>query len=116
MLSYRHLPAKQLELQYIDGWDKGMYGHTRLYKVPIEEFDLIKVGLKQGEMESLALPGPHTFVVTKGTIKAKVGDEELVLKQSHIAFVQANAALELELVDGQEGEIWGSFFQEKSWA
>jgi len=116
MLSYRHLPAKQLELEWIDEWDKGMYGKTRLYKVPIEEFDLIKVALKHGEKESLALPGPHTFVVTKGTIKAKVGDEELVLKQSHIAFVQANAALELELVDGQEGEVWGSFFQEKPWA
>lgn len=118
MLSYRHLPAKDLELQWIDSWDGGKKGNTRLYKVPIEEFDIIKVALEPGQKstESLTLPGPHTFIVTKGTVKAKVGGEEIVLKKSHQAFVRANATLELELVDSEPVEIWGAFYQEKSWA
>ena len=112
MLSYRHLPADKLLLEYVDNWEKGMQGNTRLYKIPIEEFEIIKVTLtKEKGTETLTLPGPHTFVVTHGTIKAKVDKEEIILKTGHTAFVRANAKLELELVDEDNGEIWGSFFQ-----
>jgi mannose-6-phosphate isomerase len=100
MLSYRHLPSSKLTLSYEDGW-QGKEGNTRLYHVPITEFDILRVSLSpKSKTESITLPGPHTFVVTEGTVKA-----------SHSAFVRANAELKLELVDGEKGEVYGSFFQ-----
>lgn len=119
MLTYRHLPAKQLELQKVEAWDGGNTGATTLYKVPISEFDILRVDLsssKQSE-ETLTLPGPHTFVVTRGAVRARVDDEELLLEQGHIALVRANATLSLRLANGKDSaEIYGSFYQEKSWA
>ena len=119
MLSYRHLPAKQLELQKVEAWDGGNNGATTLYKVPISEFDILRVDLSAAKKseEKLKLPGPHTFVVTRGAVRARVDDEELLLEQGHIAFVRANATLSLQLADGHSSaEIYGSFYQEKSWA
>jgi mannose-6-phosphate isomerase len=111
MLSYRHLPSSKLTLSYEDGW-QGKEGNTRLYHVPITEFDILRVSLSpKSKTESITLPGPHTFVVTEGTVKASVGDESFTLKNGHSAFVRANAELKLELVDGEKGEVYGSFFQ-----
>ena len=111
MLSYRHLPASKLTLKYEDGW-QGKDGNTRLYKVPITEFDIIRVSLSpSSKTENITLPGPHTFIVTEGTVIATVDGESLTLRQGHSAFVRANAELALELVEGEKGEVYGSFFQ-----
>lgn len=112
MLSYRHLPANDLKLTYEDAWSGGVHGRTRLYKVPITEFDILWTKLdSSNRTEKLTLPGPHTFVVTEGNVKAKVGNEEIVLKKYHTAFVRAEAELEIELLDSDHAEIWGSFYQ-----
>lgn len=80
--------------------------------MPITEFDILWTKLDaSNRKEKLTLPGPHTFVVTEGNVKARVGDEEIVLKRYHTAFVRANAELEIELLDGETAEIWGSFYQ-----
>jgi len=116
MLSYRHLPANKLQLDIIKKWDVGRQGNTNLYKVPIEEFDILLVELSQSSSkETLTLPGPHTFVVTEGTIRATVGKESILLPKGHTAFVAANVQLELSLEDGEKGEVWGSFYQRKPW-
>lgn len=83
-----------------------------MYHVPITEFDILRVKLSSSrKTESITLPGPHTFVVTEGTVKATVDGESLTLKDGHSAFVRANAELSLELVDWEKGEVYGSFFQ-----
>jgi hypothetical protein len=38
MLTYRHLPAKDLLLKYTDGWEKGKNGRTRFYDVRLFPF------------------------------------------------------------------------------
>lgn len=118
MLTYRHLPGKDLLLEYEDGWSKGKHGKTRLYKVSmIDEFDIIKITLGGGgeetasKREVITLPGPHTFVVTQGTVRVTVHGETLTLGTGHVAFVRAGAEMEVELVEGTKGEIWGSFYQ-----
>lgn len=112
MLSYRHLPTPDLKLSYEDKWSKGTQGNTRRYDVPIREFDILYTKLSSGSpRETFSLTGPHTFTVTKGNVKAKVGEEEMLLKESATAFVRANVTLELESVDGQEVEIWGAFYE-----
>ncbi|KAK9900783.1 RmlC-like cupin [Cystobasidium minutum MCA 4210] len=111
MLSYRHLPASKLTLKYEDGW-QGKNGNTRLYRVPITEFDILRISLSpSSKSEKITLPGPHTFVVTEGTVKATVDGETITLKKGHSAFVRPNVELELELVEGEKGEVYGSFFQ-----
>ena len=115
MLSYRHLPASKLLLEYEDRWAKGTQGRTRLYKVPISEFDILTTTLDASNTkESFTLPGPHTFVVTEGTVKARVGQEEVTLSKGHTAFVRAEGQLELEYVSGGTVELWGSFYQRRS--
>lgn len=116
MLSYGHLPERKLHLDHTDSWPKGVHGRTRRYKIPIEEFEILSVRLDpQSCKEEMTLEGPHTLVVTRGTITARVGDETMTLPQGHTAFVRANAKLQLELVEGSEGEIWGSFYSKKDW-
>lgn len=111
MLSYRHLPASKLTLKYEDGW-QGKNGNTRLYRVPITEFDILRVTLTpSSKTEKITLPGPHTFVVTEGSVNATVNGESITLKKGHSAFVRPNVELELELVEGEKGEVYGSFFQ-----
>ena len=111
MLSYRHLPAKDLHLSYEDGWSGGAHGRTRLYNVPIAEFDISWTKLDaSNRKEKLSLPGPLTFVVTEGNVKAKVGEEELTLNKYHTAFVRADADLEIELLGDEKAQIWGSFY------
>ncbi|CEQ38995.1 SPOSA6832_00461, partial [Sporobolomyces salmonicolor] len=113
MLSYRHLPAEKLLLQYEDGWSGGKNGLTRLYKVPIAEFDLLGTTLSPSSpSETLApLDGPLTFVVTEGTIALKVGSEQLELSQGQAGFVRAGAEIELKSAGSERAEIWGAFYQ-----
>ncbi|GAA6035127.1 hypothetical protein JCM8097_006378 [Rhodosporidiobolus ruineniae] len=115
MLSYRHLPASKLLLEYQDGWTVGKHGRTRYYKVPIAEFDLLNVSLSNGTSaveELLPLYGPLTFVVTAGTVLITVGEEKLELSKGQVGFVRANVEIKFEAKDpSTETELWGSFYQ-----
>ncbi|GAA5834039.1 hypothetical protein JCM9279_004199 [Rhodotorula babjevae] len=109
MLSYRHLPAEDLLLEYDDKWSKGQNGLTRLYKVPIAEFDLLATTLTSvSPTETLSpLDGPLTFIVTNGTVKATAGGDSVELSKGQAGFVRAGVEVQLE----GNGELWGAFYQ-----
>jgi len=111
MLSYRHLPASKLLLSYEDASKYGKNGCTRYYKVPIAEFDLLSVTLTESKKEETikALDGPFTFVVSEGSIKVKVDQDELRLTKGQAAFVKAGA--EISIVAEGDAELWGAFYQ-----
>ncbi|GAA5941148.1 hypothetical protein JCM3775_001318 [Rhodotorula graminis] len=109
MLSYRHLPAEDLLLEYEDKWSAGQQGLTRRYKVPIAEFDLLATTLTSvSPTETLSpLDGPLTFVVTNGTVKVTAGDDSVELSKGQAGFVRAGVEIKLE----GNGELWGAFYQ-----
>ncbi|GAA5890702.1 hypothetical protein JCM5296_004813 [Sporobolomyces johnsonii] len=113
MLSYRHLPAEKLLLQYEDRWQGGKNGLTRLYKVPIAEFDLLGTTLSASSpSETLSpLDGPLTFVVTEGKVALKVGSEQIELSKGQAGFVRAGAEIELKSAGSEQAEIWGAFYE-----
>ncbi|TNY21072.1 RmlC-like cupin domain-containing protein [Rhodotorula diobovata] len=110
MLSYRHLPAEQLLLEYEDKWSKGQRGLTRRYKVPIAEFDLLATTLTSvsESTETLSpLDGPLTFIVTNGSVKVTAGGDSVSLTKGQCGFVRAEVEIQLE----GNGELWGAFYQ-----
>ncbi|GJN91693.1 hypothetical protein Rhopal_004716-T1 [Rhodotorula paludigena] len=109
MLSYRHLPAEKLLLEYEDKWKQGRKGLTRHYKVPIAEFDLLATTLtsSQPAEELSALDGPLCFVVTEGNVRVTAGSESVTLSKGQAGFVRANIDISLE----GPGEVWGAFYQ-----
>lgn len=115
MLSYRHLPASKLLLEYVDGSKYGKNGLTRYYKVPIAEFDLLSVSLSSAtnrDSETISpLDGPFTFVVTEGSVTINVEGETLTLSKGQAGFVKANAEIVIERSEGDKAEIWGAFYQ-----
>lgn len=112
MLTYRHLPADQLLVPYEDAWHKGQEGLTRLYNVPIAEFDLIRVSLPPSREEKLsALDGPLCLVVTEGAVEVTVDGESLTVSRGQAAFVRAGADIVFSNAGAKEVEIWGAFYQ-----
>ncbi|POY71440.1 putative Mannose-6-phosphate isomerase [Rhodotorula taiwanensis] len=112
MLTYRHLPADQLLVPYQDAWNKGQEGLTRLYNVPIAEFDLIRVSLPPSREEKVsALDGPLCLVVTAGAVEVTVDGESLTVSRGQAAFVRAGADIAFSNAGAKEVEIWGAFYQ-----
>ncbi|GAA5864472.1 hypothetical protein JCM3774_005139 [Rhodotorula dairenensis] len=112
MLTYRHLPADQLLVSHEDKWQKGRQGLTRLYHVPIAEFDLLRVSLPTARDEKLKpLDGPLCLVVTEGTVDVSAGDESLKLSRGQAAFVRAGVDVSFTNAGAQAAEVWGAFYQ-----
>ncbi|GAA6059091.1 hypothetical protein JCM10212_002062 [Sporobolomyces blumeae] len=115
MLSYRHLPAKELLLEYEDRSKLGKNGLTRAYKVPIAEFDLLSVALSPASPRETISPldGPLTFVVGTGTVAVSVDSERVELSRGQAAFVRAGAEISVERTGEGDGpaELWGAFYQ-----
>lgn len=101
-----------MELTYSENW-QGQAG-ARYYKVPISEFAIVRISLSNEDKEvTLTGLGPHTLVVTKGTIIADVAGERLELSEGHSAFVRAGATLCFTLAgDASSAEVYGAFYDE----
>ncbi|GAA5849998.1 hypothetical protein JCM8547_000977 [Rhodosporidiobolus lusitaniae] len=113
MLSYRHLPPKELLLKYEDAWAKGKYGRTRRYDVPIPEFDLLSTTLSPGAATEVLSPldGPLTVVVTQGAVTLTVDAESLTLTKGQVGFVRAGVEIKMGTKEGMSSEVWGAFYQ-----
>ncbi|BGP44879.1 Mannose-6-phosphate isomerase [Rhodotorula kratochvilovae] len=109
MLSYRHLSAEKLMLEYEDKWSTGEKGLTRRYKVPVNEFDLLATTLTATESSETLSPldGPLTFVVTDGSIKVTADGDTVGFAKGQVGFVRAGVEIQLE----GNGELWGAFYQ-----
>ncbi|GAA5896854.1 class I mannose-6-phosphate isomerase [Sporobolomyces salmoneus] len=115
MLSYRHLPASKLLLEYEDSSKYGEKGATRYYKIPIAEFDLLSISLSSSTSSSETispLDGPFTFVVTEGNVKVTIDGEGIELSKGQAGFVAANSKISIENTkEGETAELWGAFYQ-----
>ncbi|GAA5942344.1 uncharacterized protein JCM15063_002977 [Sporobolomyces koalae] len=114
MLSYRHLPASKLLLEYQDKSPLGHQGLTRHYKVPIAEFDLVSISLASSSTQETLKPldGPLTFVVTEGSVSVTVEGETLKLSQGQAAFVKAGSEITFESIGDKKVELWGAFYNQ----
>ncbi|KAK7045616.1 hypothetical protein VNI00_007449 [Paramarasmius palmivorus] len=114
MLLYQTFPSKKLELQR-QTWSKSTHQHTQLYKVPMDEFDLLNTHLLAGMVEVIeeGIGGPTVFVVTHGTVRLSGLDAHSQTEQltrGQVVYVKPNIGFKFTAVDGA-AEIWGSFVE-----
>lgn len=112
MLTYRHLPADQLMVPHQDAWKQGQQGLTRLYNVPIPEFDLIRTSLPASQNERLSpLDGPLCIVVTEGSVEVQADGQSLKVTRGQAAFVRAGTEILFVNSGAQEATVWGALYQ-----
>ncbi|TGZ79040.1 RmlC-like cupin [Ascodesmis nigricans] len=115
-VTYNTPPPSKLMLEQVP-FPRVSNHHTTFVKAPIEEFDLLKISLKDGEEEVLAegIDGPSVFIITKGQVLmeaesgGRVQKEEL--KTGQAVFVMPGRGWKMS---GEgETEVWGAFVEGK---
>ncbi|CUS14092.1 unnamed protein product [Tuber aestivum] len=100
MLTYSYAPISEQKMKpvpYPHGSNSGSDPTSILYDPPIEEFAVVKTGLRSGDSEKFEpIQGPSIVIATSGKGKISVGPKTETLNSGHVYFVGATAALELE--------------------
>ncbi|KAF9009537.1 RmlC-like cupin domain-containing protein [Cyathus striatus] len=112
MLSYKMSDPKKLKLNN-EKWGKSHDGYTRIYHVPLEEFDLLNINLLAKQREAIGpVDGPAVFIVTKGDVLVRnvEGIFEELLRQGQVVFVKPSTTIVWGAND-HDAEIWGAFVE-----
>jgi mannose-6-phosphate isomerase len=101
MLTYSYAPISEQKMKpapYPRGSNsKSGVPTSILYDPPIDEFAVVKTGLKSGNSEKFQpIEGPSIIIATSGRGKISVGPKTETLDSGHVYFVGATATLELD--------------------
>lgn len=115
MLHYEASLSKTLELKH-HKWDKSITGKTQLYEVPMPEFSLLNLKLREDGEEEIVnkgIAGPCIFIVIGGEVclgSTDGNDAEECLKTGQVVFVKPNVGFRMKAIGGG-AEVWGAFVE-----
>jgi mannose-6-phosphate isomerase class I len=109
-------PSSRLELKHEVWSSRIKYENIELYKIPMEEFDILHLTLKGKRTEIIerGIDGPSIWIVVKGTIEIEVvnnekGKQTEKLKTGQIVFVKPTTELKFTDVGDEDAEAWAAF-------
>ncbi|EIN12725.1 mannose-6-phosphate isomerase [Punctularia strigosozonata HHB-11173 SS5] len=111
MLTYTSRPASHWALPRKPSQLSGK-GRTSAFCPPLEEFDVLWTELSGGVKDEFLKPskGPTIGIVLKGTVKFTTKGESLTLPEGGIAFIAANSEVHVELLKGEQADVWWSTY------
>lgn len=87
-------------------FERSRTGRTTAFQPPMEEFDVLWTRLGLAEETLAPAEGPTIGFVTKGSVRMRTEEEELILPSGGIVFVAPGHEVTVQSVGSDEGEIW----------
>jgi mannose-6-phosphate isomerase len=112
MLRYDASEARRLGLAH-ETWARSASGRSRLFRAPMDEFDLLNTKLEPGQGDAVdgGIDGPAVFVVTHGeaTLSRTDGTQAETLREGQVVFVKPRTSFRLAAEQG--AQVWGAFVE-----